>query len=135
MTHSEEEAIALNLLNTIRHTYQNVPEEALACLKQIKHLLIGHDQAKHLYVDNNIIQILVRILELEHAPKELKLEAGVCIGSLSYGMVTLRRPISFAANEFDYRRRVLCIKVTTRRCAWAAHRFPQSLDITTQTRS
>ncbi|KAF8454981.1 armadillo-type protein [Terfezia claveryi] len=85
MTHSEEEAAAFGLLNTIRNTLQSAPEEALACLKQIKHSLIGHEQAKQLYVDNNIIQVLVRILELEHAPKELKLEAGTCIGSLSYG--------------------------------------------------
>ncbi|KAF8415744.1 armadillo-type protein [Terfezia claveryi] len=87
MTHSEEEAAAFGLLNTIRNTLQSAPEEALACLKQIKHSLIGHEQAKQLYVDNNIIQVLVRILELEHAPKELKLEAGTCIGSLSYGII------------------------------------------------
>jgi len=87
MTHSEEEAAALGLLNTVRNTFQSAPEEALACLKQIKHSLIGHERAKQLYVDNNIIQVVVRILELEHAPKELKLEAGTCIGSLSYGII------------------------------------------------
>jgi len=91
MTHSEEEAVAVNLLNTVWNIYQSAPEEALVCLKQIKHSLIGHEQAKQLYVDNNIIQVLVRILEQEHAPNELKLEAGTCIGSLSYGMIYSRR--------------------------------------------
>lgn len=87
MTHSEEETAALGLLNTVRNTFQSAPDEALACLKQIKHSLIGHEQAKQLYMDNNIIQVLVQILDLEHIPKELKLEAGTCIGSLSYGMI------------------------------------------------
>lgn len=85
MTHSEEEAAAIGFLNTIQNSCQSAPEEALRCLKRVKHSLIGHDESKQLYVDNNIIQLLVRILGLEPVPKELKLEAGVCIGSLAYG--------------------------------------------------
>lgn len=92
MTHSEEEAAAIALLSTIQNNCQNAPEEALRSLKRVKHSLIGHDESKQLYVDNNIIQLLVRILELEHVPKELKLEAGVCIGSLAYGMAHLEKP-------------------------------------------
>ncbi|KAF8468399.1 armadillo-type protein [Kalaharituber pfeilii] len=85
MAHTEEEAAAVTLINKVQATLQSAPDEALTYLKQIKHSLIGHDQAKKLYVENNIIQLLVKILEVEHGLKDLKLEAGICIGSLSYG--------------------------------------------------
>ena len=121
MTHSQEEATAVSLLTTIHNTYQTAPEEALACLKQIKHSIIGHDLAKHLYVEHNLIQVLVRILELEHVLKELKLEAGTCIGSLSYGMTRCRSSCRSMVAYLPqlYRRRFLCKEVTPGRCPCA----------------
>ncbi|KAI5800363.1 armadillo-type protein [Peziza echinospora] len=85
MAISEEGAFATSLLRRLEASYPDSLDDCLATLKTIKHSLIGHEQAKQLFIEKGVIPILVRFLQESNTHQGLKLEAGICIGSLAYG--------------------------------------------------
>ncbi|KAA8894503.1 armadillo-type protein [Sphaerosporella brunnea] len=87
MTRSEEESLYLSLLSQLQS-----PEPALvrAALVSIKHQVIGHDQTKEVFVRLGIVDALVSILNSELSTRDkvwqdVKVEAGIVVGSLAYG--------------------------------------------------
>ena len=94
MTHSEEESTALLLLSQLTVSPFSQPQNTLSALKRLKHELIGHEQKKELFVRLGIVPPLVRILEGSGNADEVwsnaRLEAGIAVGSLAYGIAPSR---------------------------------------------
>lgn len=69
------------------------PESILKALQTIKHRLIGHSQNKELFVRLGIVEPLKKILEQPAGPDDAwssaRVEAGILVGSLAYGMLEL----------------------------------------------
>jgi hypothetical protein len=87
MTNSEEESLYKSLLGQLRSPE---PAEVLAALVSIKHRVIGHDQTKELFVRLGIVDSLVSILNSnaiaqDQVRQDVKVEAGIVVGSLAYG--------------------------------------------------
>jgi hypothetical protein len=87
MTRSEEESLYLSLLSQLQ---SSEPTAVLNALQTIKHRLIGHDQTKELFVRLGIAESLTFILGtdgyLDKTGLDAKVEAGIVVGSLAYGM-------------------------------------------------
>jgi acyl CoA:acetate/3-ketoacid CoA transferase len=86
MTRSEEESLFLSLLSQIQSPD---PSIARSALQTIKHKLIGHDQTKEIFLGLGIAEALTAILSNpgDGCWLEAKVEAGIVIGSLAYGML------------------------------------------------
>lgn len=97
MTRSEEESSSLALLEQLRGSDESAsPTSILTALRTIKHRLIGHDQNKELFVRLGIIDLLSNVLGHSGDSgqveiwSEARVEAGIAVGSLAYGMFSAR---------------------------------------------
>jgi len=83
MTHSEEEAFCLSRMAELQ---SRDPSVVLQCLHTVKHLLIGHDKTKELFVNHGLVNRLVTFLQQDGEDWQgVRVEAGICVGSLAYG--------------------------------------------------
>lgn len=92
MTRPEESALASEFLFRLESiTPSSDPGIILSVLRSMKHAMIGHDQNKQLFISLGISRPLTEILGYreENAGdlwSEARVEAGIVIGSLAYGM-------------------------------------------------
>ena len=83
-----EESLYVSLLSQLQYPD---PGTVSSALRSIKHRLIGHDQTKALFVQLGIAKLLVNILTDDDDSSrpdvwfDVKVEAGIIVGSLTYG--------------------------------------------------